>query len=407
VSFEHVTKRYRAGFRHASLRSEIGRFGRRLRPGRSEPAPAKGLVAVEDLSFEVAEGDSFALIGANGAGKSTALRLISRITYPTEGRVRVRGRVGALIEVGSGVHPELTGRENIWLYGSILGISRNEIRRRFDDIVEFAELAPFIDLAVKHYSTGMQLRLGFSVAAFLEPNVFVIDEALSVGDANFQAKCVEHMTKLVRSGTTLLFVSHHLPAIESLCNRAILLERGHLVANGDTKDVLRTYIQRVAAQDIDVSADLSNQGTLRVTSARCLDSNGRERSHISPNEPLTIRLEFESGRSIERPHVVVSLTDGRPGALLECSMVDDGEAPASVPPRWTCDCVIPSLPLRPRMYEVWVDVLAADGYGRLVYSLLVTRFWVEAPLGQGPQSVVHASMGGAISVPYRWQITPG
>src|SRR5438552_504918 len=197
VSFEHVTKRYsRGGSRYASLRYDLAdgrrRLGQRLRGGRPEP---RGTLALEDVSFEVQEGESFALIGPNGAGKTTALKLISRISYPTAGRVRVRGRVGALIEVGSGVHPELTGRENIRLFGQILGMSRADIRRRFDEIVEFAELEDVLDTPVKMYSSGMQLRLGFAIAAHLDPDIFVVDEALAVGDAGFQAKFVEMQTK--------------------------------------------------------------------------------------------------------------------------------------------------------------------------------------------------------------------
>src|SRR3989442_1545329 len=225
VKFEGVSKRYlRGGPRYASLRYDLAAMvkglGDRLR-GR-EPEP-HGTLALDDVSFEVQDGQSFAIIGPNGAGKTTALKLISRISYPTSGRVHVRGRVGALIEVGSGVHPELTARENIWLYGQILGMSKADIRRRFDEIVEFAELGHVLDTPVKMYSSGMQLRLGFSIASHLDPDIFVVDEALAVGDAGVQAKCVERMTKLVGEGRTLLFVSHKLSAGGGICGPGVIL----------------------------------------------------------------------------------------------------------------------------------------------------------------------------------------
>jgi ABC-type polysaccharide/polyol phosphate transport system ATPase subunit len=238
VRFDHVSKRYRkGGARYSTLGAELSELSRRLRArARGRVAEPMGTLALDDVSFEVGEGESFALLGANGAGKTTALRLLARISPPTQGYVHGRGRVGALMEVGSGVHTELTGRENVWLYGSILGIPRRTLRRRFDEIVSFAELEDSIDTQVKYYSSGMQLRLGFSIAAHLEPDIFVVDEALAVGDANFQAKCVDRMSKLVRGGTTVLFVSHSLTAIESVCDRGMLLERGAVVTQGAITD---------------------------------------------------------------------------------------------------------------------------------------------------------------------------
>src|SRR5438094_6469910 len=247
VRFEGVTKRYlRGGPRAAALRYAIATMakglGARLRGLEPEP---RGTLALDDVSFEVQEGESFAIIGPNGAGKTTALKLISRISYPTAGRIRVRGRVAALIEIGSGVHPELTARENIWLYGQILGMSRADIRRRFDEIVEFAELGRVLDTPVKMYSSGMQLRLGFSIAAHLDPDIFVVDEALAVGDTGFQHRCAERMSTLVREGRTLVFVSHDLKAVELICSRAVRLNDGRLVDYGAVNSVVARYLQDV------------------------------------------------------------------------------------------------------------------------------------------------------------------
>src|SRR6266550_7195602 len=248
VKFENVSKRYRrrGGTSYASLRDDLSQLGRRavsfLRGGAGEP---QGNEALHDVSFEIEEGEAFAIIGPNGAGKTTALKLLTRISYPTEGRVHVRGRVGALIEVGSGIHPELTGRENIWLYGRIMGMSRQEIASKFDEIVDFSELGHVLDKTVKMYSSGMQLRLGFAIASHLDPNVFVVDEALAVGDAGFQAKCVERMTKLVGEGRTLLFVSHNLSAVEAICGRGIFLLDGRVQAAGAVREALRAYLDWV------------------------------------------------------------------------------------------------------------------------------------------------------------------
>src|SRR5439155_12609065 len=247
VRFDDVTKRYpRGGPRYPSLRHELAegarRLGQRLRGERPEP---RGILALDRVSFEVAEGEAFAIIGPNGAGKTTALKLVSRISYPTGGQVRLRGRVAALIEVGSGVHPELTARENIWLYGQILGMPKPEIRRRFDEIVDFAELGHLLDTPVKLFSSGMQLRLGFAIASHLDPDVFVVDEALAVGDAGFQAKCVERMTNLVVEGRTLLFVSHNLSAVEAMCGRAVFLLDGRVEASATARDALRAYLEWV------------------------------------------------------------------------------------------------------------------------------------------------------------------
>src|SRR5512132_2809799 len=214
---------------------------------RGRTAGETGTLALRDVSFEVQEGESFALIGPNGAGKSTALKLIARISPPTSGRLRIRGRVAALIEVSSAVHPELTGRENIWLYGQILGMSKATIRRRFDDIVEFSDLSRAVDTPVKFFSSGMQLRLGFSIAAHLDPDIFVVDEALAVGDASFQVKCIERMTQLVRDGHTLLFVSHSLPVVRDVCSRALLLDRGKVVEVGGSSEVIDRYLEQVRA----------------------------------------------------------------------------------------------------------------------------------------------------------------
>ncbi len=406
VRFEDVTKRYRkGGASYPTVGAEFRQLARRFKSRvRREPAPEDGYLALDGVSFEVQEGESFALIGSNGAGKTTSLRLLARISAPTSGTVRGRGRVGALMEVGSGMHTELTGRENIWLYGSILGIPRSEIRRRYDDIVEFSELAHAIDTQVKYYSSGMQLRLGFAIASHLEPEIFVVDEALSVGDAGFQEKCVERMGALVRGGTSLLFVSHNLAAVESVCDRAILIDRGREVTQGPVKDVLARYLVQLDERR-DVAADPENVGAVRVTGATCHALDGEERYRFGPNEGVEVRLKFRSDHPLERPNVSVSITDGRPGAIVECSMLEDGRAPARVGEEWECRLRMDALPLRPRPYQVWAEVQEAGGRAQLMEWIEVASFRIDAPVGAGPQAVVAAAMGGPVSVPYRWDVS--
>lgn len=206
--------------------------------------------ALKDISFEIKEGEVVGIIGRNGAGKSTLLKILSRITEPTEGRVRIKGRVASLLEVGTGFHPELTGRENIFLNGAILGMTRGEIKRKFDDIVAFAEIEKFLDTPVKRYSSGMYVRLAFAVAAYLEPEILVVDEVLAVGDVAFQKKCLGRMSAVAQSGRTVLFVSHNMNAVESLCTRALLLEKGRVRdQGGDVRSVITCYLSGSAGDD--------------------------------------------------------------------------------------------------------------------------------------------------------------
>ena len=409
VRFEAVSKRYARGDGgYGSLRSElkgaVRRTGQRLTGKRPEP---RGKLALRDVTFDVPEGGSYAILGPNGAGKSTALKLVARISYPTAGTIRIRGRVGALIEVGSGIHPELTGRENIWLYGRILGMSRSDIRRRFEQIVDFSELARALDTPVKMYSSGMQLRLGFAVASHLEPDVLVVDEALAVGDASFQAKCVDRMKQLVGEGRTLVLVSHDLHAVESVCERGLFLLDGRVATEGPTREVLGNYLRWVEDRGIAAARPGRAAGMVRVVSVTCHGMDGRERRQIEPGEGLEIRLRFESETPLRRPHVNLGVTDGRPGLLVQVSMLNDGQAPESVGTEWECRCRIETLPLLPRLYHVYGDVFSEHGYGVLMDWTHLTTFRVVGEHGPGPQAVHNAgsTTSGAVAVPYSWSVS--
>src|SRR5256885_13224046 len=255
IRVENVCKRYRIGQRqrYKTLRDAL--FGvmctpfRGVRAGLSGQGTSKSyqesdnfIWALKDVSFEVKRGEVIGVVGRNGAGKSTLLKILSRITKPTKGFAEIHGRVGSLLEVGTGFHPELTGRENIYLNGAILGIKRKDIDRRFDEIVAFAEVEDFIDTPVKRYSSGMYVRLAFAVAAHLEPEILVVDEVLAVGDAAFQKKCIGKMSDVAKKVRTILFVSHNMQAVQSLCQKALLIEAGQIVAAGETRKVVNRYL---------------------------------------------------------------------------------------------------------------------------------------------------------------------
>jgi len=252
VRVEGLGKRYAVGggAPYASLRDSVAALPRRLLGRSSGGRGRQELWVLKDVSFEVKQGEVLGVIGRNGSGKSTLLKILSRITRPTEGRAEVWGRVGSLLEVGTGFHPELTGRENIWLYGAILGLKRQEIQNRFDEIVAFSEVEAFLDTPLKHYSSGMQMRLAFSVAAHLEPEVLLVDEVLAVGDAAFQRKCLGKMEDVQKGGRTVVFVSHNMAAVERLCRRVILLDRGLLARAGSPREAIESYLREVSDERV-------------------------------------------------------------------------------------------------------------------------------------------------------------
>ncbi|NOX63177.1 MAG: ABC transporter ATP-binding protein [Chloroflexi bacterium] len=308
IQVENLGKRYRIGVQEekydtlgaqmlAWLRSPITNY-RRLRglSAFSENGQAEDVIwALKDVSFTVKEGEALGVIGRNGAGKSTLLKVLSRITPPTTGRVLLSGRVASLLEVGTGFHPELTGRENIYLNGSILGMTKAEIDRKFDEIVAFSGVEKFIDTPVKRYSSGMRVRLAFSVAAHLEPEILLIDEVLAVGDAEFQRKCLGKMQDVAGAGRTVLFVSHNMPAVTRLCQRAILLEKGRLIMDGPSEEVVASYLAdatRTGAARSWALDEAPGTDELRLTSVSLVNSQHRIVSVVSVEEELQLRIGY-------------------------------------------------------------------------------------------------------------------
>ena len=270
IDVECVGKRYRLGqsIRNDTLRDAIAQLVRRGFARSDERCEQGHFWALKGVSFNVSEGEVVGVIGRNGAGKSTLLKILTRITPPTEGRVRLRGRAASLLEVGTGFHPELTGRENIYMNGAILGMKRQEIKRKFDEIVTFAEMEKFLDTPVKRYSSGMYVRLAFAVAAHLEPEILLIDEILAVGDSAFQKKCLGKITEVATGGRTVLFVSHNMAAVQALCPRVVLLQHGNVQRDGLAGDTISTYLdalEQVASQDLLSRTDRTGKGLVKVS----------------------------------------------------------------------------------------------------------------------------------------------
>jgi lipopolysaccharide transport system ATP-binding protein len=291
IQVDHVWKKFKKGEIYDSLRDLIPAVTRRLFSGsQSGELQAKEFWAVKDVSFQVRDGEALGIIGPNGAGKSTILKLLSKILKPNKGRISVKGRVSSLIEIGAGFHPDLTGRENIYLNGTILGMTRDEINRKFDEIVEFSGIADFLDTPVKRYSSGMYARLAFSVAAHVDPEVLLVDEVLSVGDMSFQHRCLDKMRQKLRSGAAVVFVSHNLQAVASLCDRTVVMSKGSDVFDGPPGQALAVYLS--AAQSSSARYDAATQ-SFRLLSAVLRTSDGREAAIVRPHAPFELVVTME------------------------------------------------------------------------------------------------------------------
>ena len=304
VLFDHVWKKFLRGERPNSLRDLIPALTRRMlgRAPRTDELQVQEFWALKDVSFEVKPGEALGIIGPNGAGKSTALKLLTKIMRPNRGACSIKGRVGALIEVAAGFHPDLTGRENIYLQGAIMGMSRADITRKLDDIIEFSGIADFIETPVKRYSSGMNARLGFSIAANLEPDVLVIDEVLAVGDMAFQQRCIDRMQEFRRSGVAIVFVSHNLQAVSSLCQKAVFLAGG-VKAEGSPDEVIHAYV--TSATD---EVEAAENDAVRITSVRLIDDSAQPvTKSVTPGRPLCLRASFLPGVSAENVTFILVL----------------------------------------------------------------------------------------------------
>lgn len=389
--------------RNRLLRDAIQSIGRRaLRaPVGADPGY---FWALRDFSIEVRQGESLGIIGSNGSGKSTMLKLVAGVTRPTRGRVEVFGHVGALIDVGTGLHPELTGQENIFLYGTILGLSRQEIRRKFDDIVEFSELHEFLDMPLKRYSSGMRVRLGFAVAAHLDPQILLVDEVLAVGDVAFQRKCIRFIRALQDAGTTIIFISHELQTVERVCQRVVWLDGGQVREVGPSRDVVHHYLDEVEQTMIpEPGSILSAGGGLTIDGVSVCGADGAPRSAFGPAEPVTVRMHYRTHDGPVRALVTLKIIDGQWTMLLLTRLGED--SPLTLHGSSVLECTFPSLPLAPKSYQVWAQVMRLPDYQEEIPWQAVGWMSIE-----GPQHATSAPLdlhdweAPMLQVPATWSV---
>jgi len=359
-----VSKRYRLGAAvngrlTETLSDAFARTVARSRRG-SEQSAKRTLWALRDVSLEVREGEVVGIIGRNGAGKSTLLKILSRITEPTEGYAELRGRVGSLLEVGSGFHPDLTGTENVYLYGAVLGMRRREVASKFDEIVAFADVERFLDTPVKRYSSGMYMRLAFSVAAHLEPEILIVDEVLAVGDVAFQKKCLGKMEDVATDGRTVLFVSHNLAAVSSLCERAYLLEQGRIALEGPAPEVVRSFLEGTRVSEgvpLAERADRGGDGSIRLTSLEIADADGA--GVVSCGSRLRVTLRYTSEAPVRSPQFLVTIYDADWTGLFLLDSDAEGGLPDVLPAEGAVTCVSEPIDLTPGACRVNVAVSRA------------------------------------------------
>jgi lipopolysaccharide transport system ATP-binding protein len=413
IRVENLSKQYRlvAGPRASygtlteTLSTSAAGLVRRLtgRGSASHGASAGEFWALKDVSFEVKPGQVVGIIGRNGAGKSTLLKVLSRIVEPTAGRAEVRGRMGSLLEVGTGFHPELTGRENVYLNGSILGMSRREITRKFDEIIAFAEVEQFLDTPVKRYSSGMFVRLAFAVAAHLDPDILVVDEVLAVGDAGFQQRCFRKMQEIRASGRTVLVVSHNLGSIQTLCTRALHLEAGRVVGQGEPAAEVARYLARLSAASRQPLADRTDRegaGAVRVVRLEYRDAAGRPVEAAVCGEELRVVVGCEAADPDVRVELVALSCWSADGAkLFHVDTAQRGQDPAPAGRSREYVCRFPRLPLAPGLYTWNVLVAAAGRVQDHLYSAasLEVQPGDFYRTGQTPSAA-----GGAVLIDHDW-----
>jgi lipopolysaccharide transport system ATP-binding protein len=416
IRVEGLSKEYRIGARErgqetfremltSALTAPLRRPGRRGGPVHE----SETLWALRDVTFDVAPGEVVGIIGRNGAGKSTLLKILSRVTEPSAGRVEIAGRVSSLLEVGTGFHPELTGRENILLNGAILGMKRREILCKFDEIVAFAEIERFLDTPVKRYSSGMYVRLAFAVAAHLEPDVLIVDEVLTVGDAGFQDKCIRRMDELKRRNYTILLVSHNLAQVEALCSRSILLASGRAVASGPTSAVIREYLQRIEHSRGTGQAVHTNRpgSPLRIREVALLDAN-EPRATFSSAQPIRIRIGYSLGEHYDdRAFLAVQVLSAAGQPLITSTCIDLADAR---PLRQYCnetghgvaEAVVPADLLNLGDYEVRCAVC---GSGGAVFDAVTDVFFRVDHTSPWVSRIFQVPREGAVLQKLEWRLT--
>lgn len=367
----HKQKERYTALRDVITNGVVGMGSRLFHIGNNQriPPTREEFWALKKVSFEVKHGEVIGIIGRNGAGKSTLLKILSRITEPTTGRIHIRGRVASLLEVGTGFHPELTGRENIYLNGAILGMSRAEIRRKFDEIVVFSEVEKFLDTPVKRYSSGMYVRLAFSVAAHLDPDILLIDEVLAVGDAAFQKKCLGKMDHDSKRGRTVFFVSHNMSAVQGLCKRAIWMDKGRIVRDGDASKMVTEYLNSTHTLLVDNGneVDSLNQD-LVVEKVVLKDTKGNIGNSFEYRSDVVVEIHYNASKFIPKPYFWVGVSS-QYGSLFVANMLFDDLRPDHIEGKGVITCVFKSIRLMPQTYSINIGARDQNGMRFLMPTL--------------------------------------
>lgn len=409
IEIQSLSKKYQIGkLQHdVSLREQLVEFAKN--PFNLKREEDETIWALQDISFHADEGEVIGIIGRNGAGKSTLLKILSRITYPTSGEVKVRGRIASLLEVGTGFHDELTGRENVYLNGSVLGMKKREVDRHFDAIVEFSGVEQFIDTPIKRYSSGMRLRLGFAVAAHLDPDVLVVDEVLAVGDASFQKKCIKAMDGLRTSGRTVFFVSHNLAAVENLCSRGIWIDAGKVRMDGGAREVIASYMgsfagEQASGADLSTTENRLGSGEVRYTRLEYLSPDGTPCAMTRSGDSLVLRFHYHVEQTIRDPSFGFRLFSEMGTLITECGHWMHGIRISKVDPGdGYLDLEIEALNLLPGRYQFSLWITAWDGMP--VYDGDVrTSLEIEATDVYRSGRMLN-SKHGIVYFPQRWKVT--
>jgi lipopolysaccharide transport system ATP-binding protein len=381
--------------RHDSMREVVlDRLGTLVGRGERQSSQEE-FWALKDATFDIRRGENVGIIGLNGAGKSTLLKILSRITTPTTGTARIVGRLGALLEVGTGFHQELTGRENAYLYGAILGMSQREVARKFDAIVDFSEIADFIDTPVKRYSSGMYVRLAFAVAAHLDPDILLLDEVLAVGDYTFQRKCLAFARDLETKGATILFVSHNMFSIKSMCQRVIYLKGGRVAFDGPTDEALKLYEDDCRLATAPWFADATKNPAITITDVQLSGEDGEPKTLFDFGERMRVRVRYETSRPIEQPNFLVSLTRSDDVLCCNFSTAADKVPLARVSGEGTIELRTPPLKLVSDRYTVSI-VVRERGFQRILCAQIGAPFHVRHDL-------LDANIFGVFHEPGEWR----
>ncbi len=381
IKFDNVSKKYRIRHRTAQKPLNTSRWLRFVPFMGNGKIYKEDFWALKDVSFEIKKGETVGIIGPNGAGKSTILKLLAGITRPYRGNIELKGRIGSLIEVGAGFHPELTGRENIYLNASILGLKKREIDEKFDQIVEFAELEQFIDTPLKRYSSGMYIRLGFSVAVHIDPEVLLIDEILAVGDKAFQRKSFGQLEKFKRDEKTFVLVSHSLFQVENICDWAIYLNQGRIIEQGSVKEVISRYVSDTVKKSKSTT-DESHSEEIGLVDVRIVNESGVKTNIFYPEQPFTVEIDYIAHSSIESPTFVFGLRYGEFKIFSSNTKVMEKNL-GILKGRGTVKCCVKNLPLMPNSYEV--DVAVWDKQQIRMFSHLSNKasLTIELPENNG------------------------